>query len=79
MLAAFRLLLLGPSFEARRQHQWKPLTQPFPCPARPQADKPVVLLLGSGWGAHSIMKVWWRAAGRANSLCLHSIFVGRVA
>jgi NADH:ubiquinone reductase (non-electrogenic) len=24
---------------------------------RLQADKPVVLVLGSGWGAHSLMKV----------------------
>ena len=36
---------------------------------RLQADKPVVLLLGSGWGAHSIMKVGGRAGGRGGGGC----------
>lgn len=31
---------------------------------RLQSEKPVVLLLGSGWGAHSIMKVGEGQAGR---------------
>lgn len=51
---------------------------------RLQADKPVVLVLGSGWGAHSLMKVLQRLAmgvhvGAWHSACLVHVDAGNSA